>query len=371
MKSRKNKKVAVTLKDVARLAGVHPSTVSRVWNNDRSFRVSEETRRTILEVIEKLNYRPNRIARSLKQKRAYVIAVAVPDITNPFFSTMFRGIEDVALERGFNVILCNTDERLDRLSLYLETLMERQVDGMILATAHREDPTVTRLREQGYAFVLVNRRPQDAEDGYVVVDDTRGAYMATEHLIQLGHRAIAHLAAPQHVMTAWERVRGYRMALEDHGIEPQPEWLRQADFTREAGYEATKKMLEELPPERRPTAVFAVNDMAALGAIEALAEAGLRVPEDMALVGYNDVGVASLVGSALTTVRVPLYEMGAAAADMLIRMLTQEDREAPGVILAPRLIIRESCGAHLRVGAAVGSGGAAQEGRKGRRGKDR
>ncbi|MFQ5879791.1 MAG: LacI family DNA-binding transcriptional regulator, partial [Dehalococcoidia bacterium] len=277
--------MSITLKDLAALAKVHPSTVSRVLNNHSGSRISATTRQRILELIKETQYRPNRIARSLKLRQTEVLGVIIPDIANPFFAILFRGIEDVARSHSFNVILCNTDDQPGQERAYLQVLAERQIDGLIIATARRHDATILRLAKQGQPFVLVNRRVEGLTDRYVVADDVTGARLITQHLVQAGYRRIAHIAGPPRIMTAHSRALGYRKGLEECGLEYNPLFLVKGDFTEEAGYRAMRELLDLDEP---PQAVFAVNDMAAIGAMSAVKERGLSVPEDVALAGYND-----------------------------------------------------------------------------------
>ncbi len=336
--------MGLTLKDLARMAGVHPSTVSRVLNNDRSIRLSESTRERVLRLAREHGYRPHRVARSLKRRETLVLAIMIPDITNPFFSTLFRGVEDSAADQGYNVILCNTDDRPERQEQYLQVLGEGHVDGLIIATARGTDPSLRRLVQQGLPFVLVNRWSEDPPASCVIGDDRGGTRAAMVHLLRLGYRRIAHLAGDPSILTARERLAAYQQTMADHGVPVSDLLLAEAGFTEEGGYKAMQKLLQRAAPE----AVFAVNDMAAIGAYQAIKEAGLRVPDDIAVVGFNDISLAARMDPPLTTVRLPLYEMGRAAADLLVRLLRGEHAEPKRRVFPAELVVRGSCGAKTR-----------------------
>jgi LacI family transcriptional regulator len=330
------------LRDLARQAGVHPSTVSRVLNGDPAVRVSESTRSNLLRLAAATGYRPNRLARSLKMQRTHIVGMLIPDVANPVFATLLRAVEDAAAAAGYNVILCNTDDNPARLEAHLRTLGEGHVDGLLIATAHFRDAAVALLRHR-MAYVLVNRHRGDPEDDYVVPDDRRGAQLAVDHLVGLGHRRIAHIAAAPDISTAAGRVEGFRAAMAGHGLSPRGDLVVEGGLTEAAGERAMRRLLA-LPAERRPTAVFAVNDLAALGAIAAARDAGLRVPDDLSVVGYNDLFPAGRARPALTTVRVPLQEMGRRAAELLFdRLDGAVDAATPAhVVLPVELVVRAS-----------------------------
>jgi LacI family transcriptional regulator len=329
----------VTLKELAARAGVHPSTISRVVNNDPVLRVSAETRARIEALLEETDYRPDVVARSLRLRQTFVLAMLIPDITNPLFAGIFLGIEDVAGERGYGVILANTGGTADRERSHLRSLQARRVDGLILASVSLRDPSVRWLREQGIKHVLVNRYSSE-RDPFVGADDLAGGTTATRHLVELGHRRIAHLGGSRGVSTAVQRRRGYLAALREAGIEPDPALSVESGYLEATGRRAMEHLLGLGRP---PTAVFAVNDMAAMGAHAAILDAGLRIPEDVAVVGYNDVPFAARLSPPLTTLRVPVRDFGRLSAEMLIELI-QPGRPAirRRVVLQPELIVRGS-----------------------------
>ena len=267
--------MSVTLKQLGHLAGVHPSTVARVLNDDPRQRVSEDVRQRILALAAEHGYQPNHLARSLRTKRSHVIGTLIPDIANPFFALIFRGIEDALAEHDVSVILANTDDEPSREERGVAMLRGRQVDGLILATARRHDPVIERLMTERVPLVLVNRHTDPLTANSVVPADYTGSITAVAHLVGLGHQRIAHIAGSDEMSTGATRLRGYRDALASHGIAFDPDLVIQGSYREPGGYEAARALLTLAEP---PTAIFAVNDLAAAGAIRAVREAGLDVP---------------------------------------------------------------------------------------------
>jgi LacI family transcriptional regulator len=328
----------VTLKELAARAGVHPSTVSRVVNNDPVLRVSAQTRARIEALLEETDYRPDVVARSLRLRQTFVVAMIIPDITNPLFANIFMGIEEVAGERGYGVLLANTGGSVERERDHLRSLQARRVDGLILASVSLRDPAVRWLREQGIKHVLVNRYSGE-RDPFVGADDVAGGTIATRHLIELGHRRIAHLAGSMGVSTAVQRRRGHLRALEEAGIVPDPSLVVESGYLEANG----RRGMEHLLALRRPpTAVFAVTDVVAMGAHAAVLERGLRIPDDVAIVGYNDIPLASRLAPPLTTLRVPARDFGRFSAEMLLDQVRSGRSTHRRVVLQPELIVRGS-----------------------------
>ncbi len=310
----------VTLRELARRGGVDPSTVSRVLNRDQSGRISEATRTRILELAAALGYRPNRLARSLKLQRTHIVGMLIPDVTNPHFSTLFRAVDDAAGAAGYHVILCNTDDSAQRLARHLDALSEGHVDGLLVATARRRDPVVETLRARRLPYVLVNRRRDDLNDAWVVADDRQAAHLAVEHLLGLGHRRIAHIAGSTEVSRSAERLSGYQEAMTAAGCSGAA-WVAAAGGLDETAGELGLAQLLTLPAAQRPTAVFAANDLAAVGVVRAARRLGLRVPDDLSVVGSDDLPAGRYVEPALSTVRLPVQEMGRLATELLLRQL--------------------------------------------------
>jgi LacI family transcriptional regulator len=329
----------VTLKELAVRAGVHPSTISRVANNDPGLRIATETRSRIEALLRETGYQPNGIARGLKMRQTNVLAVVIPDVTNPFFAALFRGVEDAAAPHGFNVLLCNTDGLPERQRSHLQSLQARRVDGVILASSFLKDPSVRELRKQKRPYVLVNRFSDEGDDPFVGSDDLLGGQLATAHLIDLGHTRIAHLAGNATVSTGLLRRRGFLAAHAVAGITPDPRLVVEAGYTEESGAAAARRLLALSDP---PTAVFAVTDMVALGVAEVARKMGLRIPEDLAIVGYNDIPLASRVNPGLTTMHVPIHEFGSVAARLLLDQIESEEPTQRRVRFTPDLIVRES-----------------------------
>lgn len=333
------------IRDVARLAGVAPITVSRVVNGADS--VSEDTRRRVQQAIDHLHYVPNTLARSLRSRQSHTIALIVPDITNPFWTTVARGVEDTAAENDYRAILCNTDENPVKEMNYLNLLVERRVDGVMIAPATPDRKHLAVLKQLHVPCVLVDRRVAGFKADVVYGDSRTGACLLIDHLIDLGHRRIALINGPRTISSAQDRADGYRESLETHGLSVEESLVFQGEFKQESGHRLVKQALEHDP---RPTAIFAANNFIALGALLALQEAGLRVPEDMALVCIDDVPYLSTIGPFLTVAAQPAYEMGEAAARLLIERLTgKRTGNVREVVLALQLIIRRSSGQGLRI----------------------
>ncbi len=328
-----------TLRDVARRAGVSIATVSYVLNGTRS--VSPEVEARVREAVRALQYRPNRLARGLRRKRTHVIGLVVPDSANPFFAEIARGMEDLSFAHDHSVILCNSDGDPAKEQRYLGVLIEQQVDGIALVSAHATPAHLSMLRQRRIPFVVVDRDLPGLEADCVLADNFQGGYLATRHLLERGHRRIACIAGPSELTPSADRVRGYRRALEEAGIRPREVWVQRGDFRAESGYEAARFFLS-LPAKVRPTAIFACNDLMAIGAMRAIGEAGLSIPDDIALVGFDDILLASYVIPPLTTVAQPTYEMGRMAGDLLLRRLGEPDRPPARLILPVRLVVRQS-----------------------------
>jgi LacI family transcriptional regulator len=328
----------ITLKELAAQSGVHPSTVSRIVNNDPDLRVSAATRARVTSLLKKTGYRPDGMARGLKLRQSFVLGVLIPDVLNPLFAAIFRGVEDAAREEGYTVILSSTDGIEDREREILLTLQSRMIDGMIVASASLRDPSVRWLRTSGIPHVLVNRY-SDQKDYFVGTDDRAGARLATEHLLALGHRRIAHLAGSSRYSTAVNRRQGFEDGLKAAGIEPEPDLVAETSLAAGGGVTGTLRLLERRRP---PTAIVAVNDVAAVGAYDAAEKMGLRIPGDLAITGYNDIPLAARLRPGLTTIHVPAQEFGRAAARMLLEQLAGGVREPRRVVLPPELVIRGS-----------------------------
>ena len=325
-----------TIADVAREAGVSSQTVSRVINNKGE--ISAETRKSVLAVIERLGYRPSSIARSLATSRTHTIGLSVPDIANPFWPEIARGIEDVAWERRYHVFLCNTTEAPEREEAILQLLEDKRVDGVIVAGSRLPDERLLSLLGNHPATVLVNRTLPGSQTGSVRVDARQGAILAIDHLLARGRLRIGFLAGPPASQNSRAHMSGYLAALEAAGHTPDPDRIIACPPTLEGGYQAVKALFDRHP---NLDALYCYNDLIAIGVLQACVELGLRVPDDVAVVGYDDILLASLVTPSLTTLRVSKYAVGASAARMLFDRI-QGHVQPSELIIEPELVLRAS-----------------------------
>jgi LacI family transcriptional regulator len=331
---------AVTIRDVARLAKVHPGTVSRALNDETRALVNPETAERVMRAADRLGYRPNRIARGLKTNRSHTIGVLIPDITNPLFPPILRGIEDRLDGAGYTSLIVNTDNDAERERVYLEAMLARQVDGFISATARLDRELLVELAERGTPLVLVNRSLEDGSVPAVAVNDRQGIALAVEHMVALGHVRIGHVAGPQNLSTGHLRHLGFVDAMAAAGLEAPPEHIRfGAFFTEEEGARACAELLVAAPDL---TAIVAANDLMAIGCYDTLEDRGLSCPEDLSVVGFNDMPFIDRLRPPLTSVRVPQREIGKVAADLLLEQLGGADSGAAEILLEPTLMVRGS-----------------------------
>lgn len=340
-----------TIKDVARRAQVSIATVSHVLNGTRP--VSEEVRRRVVDAAQALNYHPDGRARSLRRKRTQSLGLVIPDNANPFFAALARAIEDASFARGYSVILGNADGNPRKERLYLDVFTEQRVDGVILATVASTRHNALLLLKRGTPCVVMDRANPDLPVDTVQVDNRLGARLAVEHLISLGHRRIACIGGPANLVTGTERVAGFREALRRAGLDVEGALLVNGDFSFESGYRAARQLLDQRAP---PTAIFAANDLMALGVIRACSDLGARVPDDVAVAGFDDVPLASMIQPRLTTVAQPLTEMARIAIELLLARLGGGERSPEHHVLAPRLVVRESSGPSRDAGGSTDPG---------------
>lgn len=331
-----------TIKQVARLSGVSIKTVSRVINGGDA--VSPETLRRVTAAIDRLNYRPNALARGLVTRRSRSIGLVIADIVNPFFPPLVRSVEDTAAAMGYNVILCDTDEHVDRERAAISLLLEKQVDGLILCASRLPASFLREVADGGVPVVLVNRALRHARAAAVMVDAAEGGRRATAHLLDLGHTRIGYLAGPRGSYSHLCRLRGYRRALGSRGIAFDQGLVAGGAASIAAGREAAATLMGL---KRPPTALFAFDDLMAIGAMQELRRQGCRVPDDVAIVGFDDIDLAAFVDPPLTTVAQPKAEMGRLAAARLLEMIESSSPPSPRVVtLTPELVVRRSCGWH-------------------------
>ena len=331
----------VTIKDVARHAGVSSMTVSRVIN--RSERVSPETRRRVEEAIAELGYVPSRLARGLIRQKTGTLALIVPDVANPFFTLIVRGAEDVARRAGYRMILCDTRADLTIEREVIEEMIAHRVEGMVIApVSDRSKGHLQRLASFGVQFVLIDRTVRGIESDVVVGDNAGGARRLVEHLIDLGHRRIGFITESDEVSTARDRRQSYEAALASAGLPLDPALIVSSTVDPRGGYDGMRRLLEL---DERPTAVFAVNNLVAVGAIEAVRTHGLEVPDDVALVCFDDIEYASRLYPFLTVMAQPAETLGTLGTQLLVERIEGRAPEQHRVVLLPaQFIVRQSSG---------------------------
>jgi LacI family transcriptional regulator len=330
----------VTLKDVAAVAGVHPATASRALNPETRPLVSDDTARRILSAADSLGYRPNTVARSLRTRRSHTVGVLIPDLNNPLFPPIVRGIEDRLAADGYVALIGNTDSDDERERLVFDRMRARHVDGFVFATAHLHSPLLDEAAADELAVVLVNRHAEGYGFPSVSVDNERGIALSVSHLASLGHRRIAHIAGPQDVSTGLSRYRGFMAAMEAHDLEVDPALVvRASSFSLEEGERCCRELLAA---GRGCTAIAAGNDMLAVGCYAALESAGLSCPHDMSVVGFNDMPFIERLRPPLTSVSFPHYQVGTEAGRLILEQIASNNDEAKILYLAPELKVRGS-----------------------------
>jgi DNA-binding LacI/PurR family transcriptional regulator len=331
-------KKELTIVDVARHAGVSITTVSHALSGNR--RVAEDTRARIERSIRELGYRPNPFARGLRTERSHMVALIVPDITNPYYPTLARGMQEALLSEGYQMFVGSSDGDGDRERSFLDDSLQRRVDGVALAAFATEARTLAPVLRAGIPVVSIGTTIQHRAVDLVRTDDVAGSRDATAHLIEKGYEPIGMIGGPQGTSPSDHRLEGYRAALVAAGVRFDPKIVAIGDFTRTGGEKAMRELLAR---ERRPRAVFCANDLMAIGAMDAAREAGLRVPRDVALMGYDDIEAASLVTPALSTVVNPADEMGHECARLLLERMSDERGGARREVVIPhRLVLRAS-----------------------------
>jgi LacI family transcriptional regulator len=325
------------MRDVAEQAGVSVTTVSHVINNSRP--VNPETRTRVEQAMQVLGYQPNVLARSLRRGKTHTIGVILPDNANPYFAEVVRGIEDTSFAQGYSVILCNSDNDLDKEHLYTNVLIEKQVDGIIFVAAGLSEENISNLQKRGVPSVLVDRQVPGVQLDSVFADNQAGGFLATNHLVGLDHTSIACITGPRGVLSSSERVAGYRQALEAAGLHPNPEWLVEGDFQYQSGYSAAQQLLQD---DNTPSAIFACNDLMAIGAYRYAHENRLRIPQDISIIGFDDIRLAEFTNPPLTTVHQSKARMGTQAAELLLERIANEDLAIRQEIVAVQLVVRAS-----------------------------
>lgn len=330
----------LTLEDIARHAGVSRATVSRVINGD--INVRKQTRTRVQEVIQENNFQPNIAARSLAAGRTNVLGLVIPAgvsaiFSDPYFPLLIQGVSTACNARDYSVMLWLAEPEFER-RMIRQILHGGLLDGVVVSSMLMEDPIVQSLHDSKKPFILVGRHPK-LDVNYLDVDNATGGREATLHLLRLGHKRIATITGPQDMIAGYDRFEGYRRALVERGVAFQPELVAESDFSESGGYAAMRRLLPH-----HPTAIFVASDMMAEGAMRALRDAGLRVPQDVAIVGYDDMPNASRTTPPLTTIRQPTNRMGSLAVNSLIDIIQNPGSHKRHIVLPVELVIRESCG---------------------------
>ncbi|HDZ9197482.1 TPA: substrate-binding domain-containing protein [Vibrio cholerae] len=327
-----------TMKDIARLAGVSTSTVSHVINKSRF--VSDEIAERVNNAAQQLNYAPSALARSLKMNRTKTIGMLVTTSTNPFFGEVVKGVERSCYHQGYNLILCNTEGDNQRMKASINTLLQKRVDGLLLMCSTLEGERLDVFdRYPDIPIVVMDWGPILFTSDKIQDNSLQGGYIAAKHLIECGHKEIGCITGPLIRHQAQMRYEGYKRALAEAGIAINPDWIVESDFECEGGYQAFEKLYQR---GKLPSALFVSNDMMAMGVIQAASQRGLRVPDDLSLIGYDDVHIAKFMTPALTTIHQPKYRLGKAAIDTLLYRLENPDTTAQVVQLEPTLVVRNS-----------------------------
>ena len=327
-----------TMKQVAERAQVSIGTVSHVVNGTAT--VHEKLRKRVLEVITILGYQPSQLARGLRRHSTNMLGMVIPDITNPFFPGVVRGVEDVAFKKSFRVVLCNTDNDPAKEKAYIDELRSYQPAGLLIIPAsERLSAEIGYSIPQGIPLIFLDRRPSDWKGDAVMVANEEGAFQATQYLVKMGHTRLAMLSGPAHVANAGERLAGFRRALAKNKICITPEYVQETRFDRDSGYQSALRLLNMLP---RPTAIFAANDMVALGALLAVRELGLRCPKDVSIIGFDDLELGMFTDPALSSVHQSGYQMGATAARLLLERIAGKKGRGRQIVLPTELRIRNS-----------------------------
>jgi len=334
---------APTILDVAKLAGVSSTTVSHFINGTRF--VSNESREKVEKAIADLGYRPNSLARGLRRGESKTIGLIVPDNSNPFFAEILRSIENIGYSNGYSVILCNSDGDIQKEIAYTELLFTKQVDGIVFITTNNSCEHLQQLIDAGIPIIVVDRDIPLKGTDVLLVDNFQGGYEATRYLIGLGHRRIACITGPSRLTPSADRVNGYKKSLSDAGIDAKPDWVVGGDFQFQGGENGIEKILHLDP---RPSAVFACNDMMALGVLRGLRKVHLSVPQDISLIGFDDIAMTSVVSPSLTSVAQPIQKISELAFELLINHIQKKKGvpEEKRIVLPTQIIIRESCQAY-------------------------
>jgi DNA-binding LacI/PurR family transcriptional regulator len=325
----------VTIHSVAEEAGVSTTTVSKVINHTGS--ISEQTKKKVLAAMKKLNYSPDVAAASLRGKRTKAFGLLVPDISNPFYAEIARSIEDRSHKFGYNVMMCNTDNDAEKEKSYLSLLTSQRIDGLVVASAFRSPDLLEEMLDKGFSMVLIASEIPKLSVNTVTVDDYKGGYLATSHLLSLGHKKIAIII--EKVRSNVARLAAFKEAMLETGLSIPEGYILKTEASIQKGYENGKKILSM---KERPTAIFACNDLLAAGVLQAAKEVGLNIPQDLSVVGFDNTVLSTTTSPMLTTISQPIKLMGTKAVDLLIEEMREEKTNKERLLLSPELIIRQS-----------------------------
>lgn len=330
-----------TIGEVARLAQVSTATISRVLNN--SPLVHPNTREKVIRAIKELDYQPNRVARYLRKKETQLLGIMIPDITNLFFASVVKGIEETAHEQGYEVILINTNYCRQRERDCFQALVERRIEGLCFMSNYLDEDKLAWLDERQIPYIIISRSITEREDvPFINIDNVRGGLDATRYLIGLGHTRIAMVAGDfQDKASSMDRITGYKEALQEAGLEFRPQYLKEGDFTLAKGARLTRELLSLPDP---PTAIFAVSDMTAIGVIQTAIKAGYEIPQDLSVVGFDNLDIAGYYNPPITTIAQPINSLGQEAARILIKIIEEKTVNPKQILLPHRLLVRKSCG---------------------------
>lgn len=328
------------MKQVAEKARVSTTTVSHVINNTRV--VSADTRERVLSVIDELRYIPSAVARSLKNDKTHTLGMMIPNNSNPYFAEIIQGIEDESFKLGYNIILCNSYDDPKKQAAYTRVLMEKRIDGLIIVASGSDDELNQLLSDEAIPKVLVDREVPGLAADFIESDHEQGGYLATKHLLELGHTDIACVAGPKTLLPSGDRVHGYLRALQEANVPFQDEFLAHSDFTSQGGFTAFQQLLAL---KKRPSAIFVSNDLMAIGGLCAAQQAGVQIPTELSVVGYDDIALASFSTPRLTTIAQPKYEIGVLTAQVMVARIKNAELPLRREMLQTQLVIRQSTAA--------------------------
>jgi len=330
----------LNIRDFAKLAGVSKTTVSMALNDNP--RIPQKTKEKVLEAAKKFNYQPSMVARSLKSKKTKAIGLMLPSITNPFFPQVVKGVEDIALRNGYSVVFCNFDEEIEKESLYFQMFENRWIDGIIFSgvTGDTEEiKYIKEIQEKGIPIVFIDRGLEGHFGDVVMIDNDEATYRGAKYLVDLGHRRIGFINGPAGIRIFDKRLRGYKKALQDHGIELDESLIVEGEQSSKTAESAVRQFLAQALP---PTVIFTTSDLVAIAILRAVQKSSLKVPEDISVMGFDDISLASLVSPSLTTIAQPIQEMGREAFKLLVERIERKNSPKRKIILDTKLVVRES-----------------------------